>query len=113
MAGIAELTDLTFGDVVFKTATPVLVEFWAPWSKACRLAGPGLEAAAAAFGVEARPMRLNVEENPIAATVYGVRHIPTCILFRSGEELDQWAGALDRDEIVRRVRAACSGGGGT
>lgn len=112
MAGIAELTDTTFGDIVFKSPTPVLVEFWAPWAKQCLLADPLLEEAARFLGDSARLVRLNVEENPMAATVYGVRNIPLVILFRLGEELDQWSGSLAKEQIVDRVRAACSGGAG-
>lgn len=110
MAGITELTDTTFGDMVFKSDSPVLVEFWAPWAKQCLLADPLLEEAAADLRAQARLVRLNVEENPMAATVYGVRNIPLVILFRHGLELDQWAGALAKAEIVDRVRAACGGG---
>ena len=106
MAEITELTDATFGDVVFKSSEPVLVQFWAPWSKACLLADAPLEAAVREFGGEVRLLRLNVEENPMAATVYGVRSIPLLILFRQGEEFAQWAGPLPKGEVLARLRAA-------
>ena len=106
MAEITELTDATFGDVVFKSPEPVLVQFWAPWSKACLLADPPLEAAVRTFSGEIRLLRLNVEENPMAATVYGVRSIPLLILFRQGEEFAQWAGPIPKDEVIARLRAA-------
>lgn len=87
-----------------------MVEFWAPWAKQCLLADPLLEEAARDLQEHARLVRLNVEENPMAATVYGVRNIPLVILFRRGEELDHWSGSLAKEEIVERVRAACGGG---
>lgn len=91
---------------MLKSATPVLVEFWAPWAKACAVAEPRLVGVAAGFeGLVL--VRCNVEDNPMAATVYGVRQIPLVILFRRGEELDQWSGLLSAEEIARRVRTAC------
>ena len=113
LAGITEITDTTFADAVFKSTTPVLVEFWAPWAKACALAEPLLVDATERLPEDVRLVRCNVEDNPMAATVYGVRNIPMVILFRQGEELDQWAGSLPADEIVGRVRAACGGEAGT
>ncbi len=110
LAGIAELTDTTFGKLVFKASTPVLVEFWAPWAKQCILADPLLAEAAQQFGGSVHFVRLNVEDNPMAATVYGVRRLPLLILFRQGDELDRWSGALGPEQIVERVRAACEGG---
>ena len=101
------MTDTTFADAVLKAPTPVLVEFWAPWAKACSVAEPLLAQAVADFADGLRLVRCNVEHNPMAATVYGVRSIPMVILFRQGDELDQWKGPLATDEITRRVRAAC------
>lgn len=109
MADIAEVTDATFGDMVFKSATPVLVEFWAAFAAQCGLAEPLLLAAAGELGAAVRLMRLDVERSPMAAVVYGVRRVPLLILFRQGEELDRWSGALPAEEIVERVRAACGG----
>lgn len=88
----------------------MLVEFWAPWAKACALAEPLLLGAAREFAEGLRLVRCNVEENPMAATVYGVRSIPLVILFRQGDELDQWSGSLPAEEISRRVRVACGRG---
>jgi len=85
------------------------VEFWAPWAKQCLLADPLLEEAARALRDAVRLVRLNVEENPMAAVVYGVHRIPLLILFRQGEELDQWSGPLSKEQIVDRVRSACGG----
>lgn len=113
LAGITEITDTTFADAVFKSSTPVLVEFWAPWAKACALAEPLLLGAAQQLPGDVRLVRCNVEDNPMAATVYAVRNVPLVILFRQGEELDQWSGSLPTEEIVERVRAACGGRSGT
>jgi thioredoxin-like negative regulator of GroEL len=108
LESIAEVTDTTFADLVFKSPIPVLVEFWAPWAKACAVAEPPLVGATRAFEPSLGLLRCNVEESPMAATVYGVRRIPLVVLFRQGEELDRWSGSLSAAEVTRRVRAACS-----
>jgi thioredoxin 1 len=109
VAAVVEITDTTFGDAVFKSATPVLVEFWAPWARACAAAEPLLLAAARHLPAGVRLARCNIEENPVAATVFGIRRLPTVVLFRGGDELDQWCGPLPPEEVVQRVRNACSG----
>lgn len=106
MAEILELTDATFGDQVFKSKEPTLVEFWAPWCKPCLFLNPVLEEAARDLGTAVRVLKLNVDENPVAATLYSVRSIPTLILFRQGEELEKFVGYLGRDDLVNRVRSA-------
>jgi thioredoxin 1 len=106
VAEILELTDATFGDQVFKSLGPTLVEFWAPWCKPCLFLNPVLEEAARDLDGAVRVVKLNVDENPVAATVYSVRSIPTMILFRQGDELEKFVGYLGKDELVGRVRTA-------
>jgi thioredoxin len=110
VAEIVELTDATFGDQVFKSKAPTLVEFWAPWCKPCLFLNPVLEEAARDLAGTVRVVKLNVDENPVAATVYGVRSIPTMILFRGGDELEKFVGYLGKDELVGRSRAALGEG---
>ena len=105
MERMGEITDTTFGDLVYKDPTPVLVEFWAPWAELCTVVEPALAGAAREAGL--RLLRCNVEEAPMAATVFGVRGIPLVVLFRNGEELDRWS-SLPEAEVLRRIRAACS-----
>ena len=109
MAEILELTDATFGEQVFKSQDPILVEFWAPWCKPCLFLNPVLEEAARDLGEAVKVVKLNVDENPVAATVYSVRSIPTMILFRHGEELEKFVGYLGREDLVSRIRTALGG----
>jgi thioredoxin 1 len=110
VAEIAELTDATFGDQVFKGKAPTLVEFWAPWCKPCLFLNPVLEEAARDLAGLVQVVKLNVDENPVAATVYSVRSIPTMILYRGGDELEKFVGYLGKDELVGRVRAVLGEG---
>ena len=111
MAEILELTDATFGDQVFKGKAPTLVEFWAPWCKPCLFLNPVLEEAARELAGAVKVVKLNVDENPVAATVYSVRSIPTMILYRGGDELEKFVGYLGKDELVGRVRAVLDADG--
>lgn len=103
------MTDVTFGDAVLKADSLVLVEFWAPWARDCGQAEPPLRMAADALGARVRLVRLNVEQNPVAAVVYGVQRIPTVLLFRDGRDIDRWSRALAARDIVERVQAAIEG----
>ena len=105
VAEILELTDAMFGEQVFKSKDPILVEFWAPWCKPCLFLNPVLEEAARDLAEAVKVVKLNVDENPVAATVYSVRSIPTMILFRQGEELEKFVGYLGREDLVGRIRS--------
>ncbi len=96
---------------MLKADAVVLVEFWAPWARDCGLAEPSLRMAAEALGERVRLVRLNVEQNPVAAVVYGVLRIPTVLLFRDGRDVDRWSKALSAQDIVGRVQAATEGSG--
>ncbi len=100
-----KLTDGTFGDVVFRPGTAVLVEFWSPASGRAgaeeRLAV--LERLALVHSDSVRVMRLDVEDNPVAALVYGVRRVPLTILFRGGEEIGRWDQTARLEDIVSRL----------
>ncbi len=110
LAEIAEVTDTTFGEIVLRTAGPALVEFWAPWAASALPVGDDLLREAAAVCPGVRLLRLNVEDNPMAATVYGVHSVPLCVLFRGEQELDRWEGALEPARLLERLRAACGEG---
>lgn len=106
MAEIAELKDGTFAEEVFHADRATLVEFWAPWCKPCTALQPVLEEAAAELAGSVKFVRLNVDDNPVAATVFGVKSVPTIILFRGEQELHKASGLFGKDELVRRIAAA-------
>jgi thioredoxin 1 len=96
----------SFERQVILSETPVLVDFWAPWCPPCTLLRPRLERVAAELGTAARVLALNVDESPEIADIYGVRSIPSLLLFVDGEPIESWAGLRSADAIVALVRDA-------
>ena len=82
---------------------PVLVDFWAPWCAPCKMMAPAFAQAAAQFEPRARFVKLNTEDHPDGAAPYGIRGIPTLILFRGGREADRVSGAMDARRLAAWV----------
>ncbi|MBX3021927.1 MAG: thioredoxin [Bdellovibrionales bacterium] len=94
------ITDQSFEKDVLQANVPVLVDFWAEWCGPCRALGPKLEEIAGEMKDKVRIVKLNVDENPTVPAKYGVRGIPTMILFKGGEEVDQIVGNHPKENIV-------------
>ena len=103
MAKIAELTDASFAEQVFKSDGPILVEFWAPWCKPCMTLAPVIQEVAKELSDTVRVVRLNVDENPMATTLYGIRSIPSLILFYQENELVKITGNKSKQELLDLV----------
>jgi thioredoxin 1 len=100
MAGnVMELTSANFKATV-DGGTPVLVDFWAPWCGPCRVIAPILEEVAKEFDGKARVAKVNVDESPDIASQFGVRGIPTLILFKEGKIQGQMVGVNPKSNIV-------------
>jgi thioredoxin 1 len=91
-AFVNEVTDAGFENDVLKASQPVLVDFWAAWCAPCRMLTPTVEAVAEQYQGKAKIVKLNVDENPEAAMRYGIKGIPTLVLFNKGKEADRIVG---------------------
>ena len=92
-------TDDNFEGEVLKSDKPVLIDFWAPWCGPCKAIGPIVEELAGQYKDSVKMMKLNVDDNPKAAGNYGVRSIPTLILFKDGKVLDTLTGLVPRKSL--------------
>ena len=99
MGTTKSVTDETFATDVLSSDTPVLVDFWAEWCGPCRMVAPVLEEIANEHADKVRVVKLNIDENPDAPTRYGVRGIPTMILFKQGEIAATKVGAAPKSQL--------------
>ncbi len=98
-------TDENFEAEVLRSKEPVLVDFWATWCPPCRMIAPFIEAAADQFAGRVRVGKLDVDQNPKVADRYGITGIPTLLLFKDGQVVEQRVGALPQAEILRLLEA--------
>ena len=102
-AFVKEATDTNFETDVLSSDKPTLIDFWAEWCGPCRMIAPSVEAVAEQYEGKANVMKMNVDENMHVPQKYGVRGIPTLILFKGGQEQERVVGAISRDAIARLV----------
>jgi thioredoxin 1 len=100
------VTDTSFKDDVLAATGPVLVDFWAEWCGPCRSIGPALEEIADELDGKVTIVKLNIDENPDAPTQYGVRGIPTMILFKNGTPAATQVGAAPKSHLKRWLEGA-------
>ncbi len=93
------VTDQTFEAEVLKSSTPVLVDYWAEWCGPCKMIGPLVEESAAEYADRLTVAKLNIDENPATPTRYGVRGIPTLMLFKDGQPVAVRVGSLSRSQL--------------
>jgi thioredoxin 1 len=106
MAEITDVTDLTFEGEVLKSATPVLVDFWAEWCAPCRAIAPIVKEIADDNGDKIKVVKINIDESPQTPGTYGIRSIPTVLVFKDGQVVSQLTGArpkADFEELVNAV----------
>jgi thioredoxin 1 len=100
---VLETNDATFERDVLQSDKPVLVDFWAAWCSPCRLLSPTVEAVAEKYASSARVVKVNVDENPSISQRYGIKGIPTLIVFKSGHEEERVVGATSKEAISRML----------
>ena len=104
--GIIDLSDANFETEVIKSETPVLVDFWAPWCGPCRAIATSVEEISASYAGRLKVGKLNVDENQQTTMKFGIRSIPTLIVFKGGQAVEQIIGAVPKGEIEKAVGKA-------
>ena len=100
---VKHVTDSSFEQDVLQSTKPVLVDFWAEWCAPCRMIGPIIDQIASDFASSASVVKLNVDDNTARAQRFGIKGIPTLILFSEGKEVERVVGATSKDSITRII----------
>ena len=101
-----DVTDQSFEQDVLNSEQPVLVDFWAEWCGPCKMLAPTVEQVAQQYEGRAKIVKMNVDENNQVPPRYGIKGIPTLILFKDGSEADRVVGATSKDNISRMIDRA-------
>jgi thioredoxin 1 len=100
---IKHVSDSTFDAEVIQSATPVLVDYWAEWCGPCKMIAPALEDVAKAYAGRLTVAKLDIDANPATTSKYGIRGIPTLLLFKGGQVAAQKVGALSKSQLTAFV----------
>jgi thioredoxin 1 len=102
---VQQISDAEF-DTTIKSAQPTLVDFWAPWCGPCKAIGPVVEELAEEYDGKVTIAKMNVDDNPVTPGKFGIRAIPTLIIFKEGEVVDQITGAVGKPQLIDLINKA-------
>lgn len=100
---ITHATDSSFEQEVLKANVPVLLDFWAPWCGPCKMIAPILDDIANHYGSELKVVKINIDDNPQTPSQFGVRGIPTLMIFKDGERIATRVGALQKNQLIEFI----------
>jgi thioredoxin 1 len=100
MSAAQPVTDSSFKQEVLESDLPVLVDFWAPWCGPCRMVAPVVDEIATQYTGQVKVVKINTDENPSVATQYGIRSIPTLMIFKGGQRVDMVVGAVPKTTLA-------------
>ncbi|PZV09146.1 MAG: thioredoxin [Leptolyngbya sp.] len=103
MSAVASITQETFQAEVLKSDVPVLVDFWAPWCGPCRMVASVVDEVAQQYDGQLKVVKVNTDEQPGIASHYGIRSIPTLMVFMNGEKMEQVVGAVSQATLSKAV----------
>ena len=106
MSKPADVTDGSFESEVLKSDKPVLVDFWAPWCGPCRMVAPVVEELSEEYGAQVKFLKLNTDDNVNTAATYGIRSIPTLLMFKGGQPIDQIIGFRPKGDLKKVIDKA-------
>jgi len=96
---VSQVTDASFKQEVINNDLPVLVDFWAPWCGPCRMVSPVVDEIAEEYESSIKVVKINTDDNPTIAAEYGIRSIPTLMIFKAGERVDTVIGAVPKSTL--------------
>jgi len=103
MSDTPQVTDASFKEDVLDSDLPVLVDFWAPWCGPCRMVAPVVDEIAQQYEGQIKVVKLNTDENPNTASQYGIRSIPTLMIFKGGQRVDMVVGAVPKTTLAQTL----------